>query len=150
MSDAPDRSPIVLRIERTFNAPAPAVYDAWTSEDVLKRWWHAEHEWETPYAEVDLRVGGTVRITMRNPDDGNEYGGGGEYVEVRAPERLAFTWTWDDSPERPQLIEVDFTEEDGVTTVVLTNSGLADKESRESHRDGWQNSFDNLDRALAA
>jgi uncharacterized protein YndB with AHSA1/START domain len=87
---------------------------------------------------------------MRNPADGNESGGGGEYVEVRPPERLAFTWTWDDSPERPQLIEVDFTEEDGVTTVVLTNSGLADQESKESHRDGWQNSFDNLDRTLAA
>jgi uncharacterized protein YndB with AHSA1/START domain len=150
MSHTPDRDPTVLRIERAFNAPAQAVFEAWTSEAVLKRWWHAEHDWETPHAEVDLRVGGTVRLTMRNPDDGREHSGGGEYVEIRPPERLAFTWTWDDSPDQTQLVEVDFNEKDGVTTVVLTNSGLTDEESRESHRDGWQNSFDNLDRALAA
>ena len=47
-----------LRMERTFEAPAQAVFDAWTSEEVMRRWWHAEHDWETTVAEVDLRVGG--------------------------------------------------------------------------------------------
>ena len=42
-------------------APAQAVFDAWTSEEVMRRWWHAEHDWETTVAEVDLRVGGEVR-----------------------------------------------------------------------------------------
>jgi len=36
-----------LRMERTFQAPAQAVFDAWTSEEVIRRWWHAEHDWET-------------------------------------------------------------------------------------------------------
>src|SRR6185312_1836179 len=54
-----------LRIERTFHAPAEAVFDAWTSEEVLLRWWHAGHDWETAEAEVDLRVGGAVRVVMR-------------------------------------------------------------------------------------
>ena len=56
-----------LRIERTFQAPAQAVFDAWTSEEVIRRWWQAEHGWETSEAEVDLRVGGAVRVVMRNP-----------------------------------------------------------------------------------
>ena len=59
-----------LRMERTFQAPAQAVFDAWTSEEVMRRWWHAEHDWETTVAEVDLRVGGAVRVVMRDPDDG--------------------------------------------------------------------------------
>ena len=59
-----------LRIERTFQAPAEAVFDAWTSEEVLRRWWHAEHDWETTEAEVDLRVGGVVRVVMRDPTQG--------------------------------------------------------------------------------
>jgi uncharacterized protein YndB with AHSA1/START domain len=50
-----------LRIERTYQAPAQAVFDAWTSEEVIRRWWHAEHDWETTEAEVDLRVGGGHR-----------------------------------------------------------------------------------------
>ena len=55
-----------LRMERTFRAPAQAVFDAWTSEEVIRRWWHAEHDWETTEADVDLRVGGTVPVVMRD------------------------------------------------------------------------------------
>jgi uncharacterized protein YndB with AHSA1/START domain len=96
-----------LRIERTFRAPAQAVFEAWTSEEVMRRWWHAEHDWETTEAEVDLRVGGAVRVVMRNPHEDVEYGGGGRYTEIDPPTRLAFTWMWDGSTTR-QLIELDF------------------------------------------
>src|SRR5262249_60767935 len=58
----------VLRLERTFNAPARAVFDAWTSAEVLRRWWPAGADWETPVAEVDVRVGGGLRRVMRSPD----------------------------------------------------------------------------------
>ena len=71
-----------LRIERTYRAPAEAVLDAWTSEEVMRRWWHAEHDWETTEAEVDLRVGGVVRVVMRDPGKDAEYGGGGRYTEI--------------------------------------------------------------------
>jgi uncharacterized protein YndB with AHSA1/START domain len=133
-----------LRIERTFDAPPHDVFDAWTSVEVLKRWWHAEHSWETPFAEVDLRVGGTIMVTMRNPDDGKEYGGGGEYTLIDRPRRLAFTWAWEgDDESRRQLIEVEFVDQGERTTVVLTNSGLPEPDV-DDYRDGWNNSFDNL------
>jgi uncharacterized protein YndB with AHSA1/START domain len=147
MSEPPDPGDS-LRIERTFDAPPHDVFDAWTSVEVLKRWWHAEHDWETPFAEVDLRVGGVIRVTMRNPDDGKEYGGGGEYTMIDRPRRLAFTWAWDgDDESRRQLIEVEFVDQGECTTVVLTNSGLPEPEV-DDYRDGWSNSFDNLAVAL--
>ena len=59
-----------LRIERTFQAPAQAVFDAWTSEEVMRRWFHGQPGWETPEAQVDLRVGGAVRVVMRDPRQG--------------------------------------------------------------------------------
>src|SRR4029079_6735273 len=89
-----------LRIERTYDAPADAVFDAWTSEEVLRRWWHAEVGWETSSAEVDLRVGGAVRVVMRDPAKDAEYGGGGVYTEIDPPHRLAFTWIWDGDTTR--------------------------------------------------
>jgi uncharacterized protein YndB with AHSA1/START domain len=95
-----------LRIERTFQAPAEAVFDAWTSEEVIRRWWQAEHHWETTEAEVDLRVGGVVRVVMRDPNKDVEYGGGGTYTEIEPPTRLAFTWIWDGDTRRT-LIELD-------------------------------------------
>ena len=91
-----------------------------------------------------------IRLVMRRPD-GQEFGGSGEYLEITPPERLAFTWTWDgqDEQEGRQLVEVEFKEEpDETTTVVLTNRGLRDEESKRSHEEGWQASFNNLDRAL--
>ena len=56
-----DHSERVLRIERTFDAPVDRVFEAWTSEEVLRRWLHGMPGWETPTAEVDLRVGGSIR-----------------------------------------------------------------------------------------
>ena len=44
-----------LRMERIYHAPAHAAFDAWTSEEVIRRWWHAEHDWETTEGNVRLR-----------------------------------------------------------------------------------------------
>lgn len=139
-----------LKIERTFQAPAEAVFNAWTSEEVMRRWFHGEHAWETPHAEVDLRLGGKVRVVMRNPDNGEEHGGGGHYTEIDPPRRLAFTWTWDRESDRETLIVLDFEELDGATKVTLTHSGLRDQESVASHEGGWSNCLDNLGEVLEA
>ena len=138
-----------LQIERTYQASAQAVFDAWTSEEVMRRWFHGEHAWETTEAKVDLRLGGTVRVVMRDPAKDVEYGGGGHYTEIDPPARLAFTWTWD-SEGRETLIELDFEESDGVTTVRFTHSNLWDEEAVRSHEDGWGRAFDNLQRTLQA
>ena len=136
-----------LRMERAYEATAERVFDAWTSEEVIRRWFHAGHDWETTVAEVDLRVGGEVRVVMRNPHEDVEYGGGGRYTEIDPPNRLAFTWIWDDMGTR-QLIELEFDEADGATTVRFTHSNLWDEESVRSHESGWGSAFDNLERAL--
>ena len=151
MNDEKRSDPPLLRVERSFNAPRQAVFDSWTSGEVLERWWRPGPDWETPVAEADVRVGGKLRIVMRSPD-GEEIGGGGEYLEVAPPERLVFTWMWE-GPQGDvgsQLVEVEFYDEgDGVTRVVVTNRGLRDEEERRSHREGWQASLDNLERVLA-
>jgi uncharacterized protein YndB with AHSA1/START domain len=146
VTESEGQDPTAIRIERTYAAPATVVFEAWTSAEMLRRWYPPGADWDTPVAEVDLRVGGRLRIVMRDPS-GEEFGGGGEYREITPPTRLVFTWVWDrpDVAVGAQLVEVDFTEHpDGTTTVVMTNRGLADEQSRESHREGWEGSFDNL------
>jgi uncharacterized protein YndB with AHSA1/START domain len=138
-----------LRIERTFRASAERVFDAWTSEEVMRRWWQAERGWETAAAEVDLRVGGAVRVVMRDPANDVEYGGGGTYTEIEPPTRLAFTWLWDGDTRRT-LIEIEFEEADGATTVSFTHSGLWDEAAVRAHEDGWSTILDNLGRDLDA
>jgi uncharacterized protein YndB with AHSA1/START domain len=138
-----------LHIERTFDAPVEDVFDAWTSADVIRRWWRVEEHWETREAIVDLRIGGQVRVAMHDPTDGADYGGGGLYTEIDRPNRLAFTWIWDRDP-RGTLIEIDFAETDGVTTVNFKHSGLWDEEAVQSHNYGWTGVFDKLENYLAA
>jgi uncharacterized protein YndB with AHSA1/START domain len=137
----------LVRIERTFGAPAEAVFDAWTSAEVMRRWFHVAPDWDTPEAEVDLRVGGKVRVVMRRPD-GSEVSAGGEYTEIDRPHRLAMTWTFDDDPSNQQLIELSFSESEGSTTVVMINSGISTDERRDAQHDGWQGCLDELERVL--
>jgi uncharacterized protein YndB with AHSA1/START domain len=101
-----------------------------------------------PLAEVDARVGGAIRVAMRNPADGTAYVGRGEYTLFDPPRRLAFTWAWESDPSARQLIEVEFIDQGDRTTVVLTNAGLPEGEIGD-YRDGWENALDNLELALA-
>jgi uncharacterized protein YndB with AHSA1/START domain len=137
----------VLRLDRTYDAPAEAVFDAWTSEAVLRRWFHAGDDWETSEAFVDLQVGGAVRVVMHDPHEDKSHGGGGRYTEVERPRRLAFTRVWD-GEDRETLIEIEFEPVDGGTAVSFTHSNLRDLESARSHERGWNACFDNLERAL--
>jgi len=138
----------VVRIERTFAAPAEDVFDAWTSPEVMRRWLHCESDWETPEAEVDLRVGGQVRVVMRRPD-GSEAGARGEYRLIERPHRLVMAWTFDDEPSNEQLIELSFTESGDTTTVLLVNSGISTDQRRAGQDWGWRGCLDQLERALA-
>jgi uncharacterized protein YndB with AHSA1/START domain len=139
----------VVRIERTFAATAEDVFDAWTSAEVMRRWFHVGPDWETPVAEVDLRVGGNVRIVMRTPD-GSEHGARGEYTLIDRPHRLVMTWTFDDDPTNEQVIDLSFSESDGATTVLFVNNGISTAQRRDSEDRGWRGCLDQLERTLAA
>jgi uncharacterized protein YndB with AHSA1/START domain len=139
---------LVLRIERTFDAPVEEVFAAWTSEEVMRRWWYVGDIPEDVSEEVDVRVGGKLRLVVRS-SDGDVRGGRGEYVEVDPPRRLAYTWRWDHEPRERQLVEVEFSDQGEATKVILTNSGFKTEERRDAHAEGWPKCFDLLERALA-
>src|SRR3954447_14604623 len=84
----------VVRVERRIAAPREKVFDAWTDPSVLRDWWSAMPTMSPGAIEVDLREGGRYRMEMR-ADDGQVHTVVGEYREVRGPERVAYTWTWE-------------------------------------------------------
>ena len=76
---------------------------------------------------------------------------GGEYTEVTPPERLVFTWAWEDdhaadSPDT--LVTVEFRDLGDMTEVALTHERFGSAESRDQHRHGWSSSLDCLEQAL--
>ena len=138
----------VVRIERIFAAPAEDVFDAWTSPEVMRRWFHCAPDWETPEAEVDLRVGGKVRVVMRRPD-GTEVEAQGEYALIDRPHRLVMNWAFDDDPSNQQLIELYFSESEGSTRVLMVNSGISTGKRRAAQDWGWHGCLDQLERVSA-
>jgi uncharacterized protein YndB with AHSA1/START domain len=139
-----------LRIERTFKASPEQVFDAWTSPEVMRRWIHCESDWSTPVAEVDLRVGGRVRVVMRRRD-GVEPEMEGEYTAIERPHRLEMKWVFYDSPSNEQRIELTFTETaPGETTVVLLNTRISTDERRASQDEGWRGCLEQLGTMLAS
>src|SRR5918992_996854 len=86
-----------ILITREFAAPKDLVYTAWTTPELVRRWWHAKRG-EVTVAEIDLRVGGTWRYVMVT-DDGVEVGFHGEYREIVPDERIVTTEVYEGAPE---------------------------------------------------
>jgi len=142
-----------LRLTRRYDAPRGRVFDAWTDPELLRRWWAAVQGWETSTAEVDLRPQGRYRLSMRNPESGEEYTVAGEYVDVRRPERLIYTWTWEGDAEimrgsEGTLVEVEFAEDGDGTAVFVRHSGFADGRIRDLHDEGWSGCLASLGRLM--
>ena len=112
-----------ILIMREFDAPRHLVYKAFTTPELVKRWWHASRG-EMTIAEIDLRVGGKWRYVMV-ADGGVEVGFHGEYREIVPNERVVSTEVYEGLPEG--VSEADaatvntatFTEADGRTTLTI-------------------------------
>src|SRR5438034_6846985 len=112
-----------ILITREFDAPKHLVYKAWTTPELVKRWWHANRG-EVTVVEIDLRVGGTWRYVMV-ADDGFEVGFHGEYREIVPNERIVSTEIYEGLPEGVSEEEAatvntaTFSEANGRTTLTL-------------------------------
>ncbi|HEX7292063.1 MAG TPA: SRPBCC domain-containing protein [Conexibacter sp.] len=138
-----------VRLERTYEAPVEAVFDAWTNPEVMRRWWKADPEHEVTIA-ADVRVGGGYRLAFHRPGD-EEMVVHGTYREVSRPDRLVYSWTWEGTgpyANHESEVLVTFAEaEPGRTTVVIEHAGLLDDTSRAAHAHGWNGVLDSFARS---
>ena len=119
-----------ILITREFDAPRHLVYKAWTTPELVKRYW-AGQRGEVTSAEIDLRVGGRWRYVMI-ANRGFEVAFHGEYREIVPEERIVTTEVYEGMPEvgEPALNTVTFTESDGRTTLELLQT-VSSKELRD-------------------
>ena len=137
-----------LHLRRTFPAPRDKVFRAWTDPEALKKWFGPEG-YETPFAEVDLRVGGRYRFGMRKLPAGDIFYLAGTYREVRPVEKLVYTFHWESEPEYGEtLVTVEFLGRGGATEVVLTHELFPTEKAKQSHEKGWSSSLERLAKVL--
>jgi uncharacterized protein YndB with AHSA1/START domain len=109
-----------ILITREFDAPKRLVYKAWTTPELVRRWWSG-HQGEMTTCEMDLRVGGRWRYVMV-ADGGFEVAFHGEYREIVPNQRIVTTQVYElpGAPEDEGVLNiVTFTETAGRTTLTL-------------------------------
>jgi len=122
-----------ILITREFDAPRHLVYEAWTTPELVKRWWHANRG-EVKSAEIDLRVGGMWRYVSVTAD-GPEVGFHGEFREIVPNERIVTTEVYEGIPDAEKhaaLNILTLTEQDGRTTMTVLVEHPT-KEGRDAH-----------------
>ena len=135
---------------RVFNAPRDIVWKAWTDPKYAVHWWGPKHHPAT-HLEMDVRPGGVWRGTLRSVEDGSELSHRGVFREVTAPERLVFTFAWDEEGERglETLVTITFADQNGKTLMTFRQIPFQSAEERDGHRGGWTSAFDRFDEQLA-
>jgi uncharacterized protein YndB with AHSA1/START domain len=144
-----------ILITREFNAPARLVWKAYTTPELIKRWWSGERGTVTS-AEVDLRVGGQWRYVM-TANGGFEVGFHGEYREIVPAERLVNTEAFEGMPdpdEHAALCTVTLTEKDGRTYFEMLVEHR-DQAGRDMHvnsgmEGGMQEAMDALEKVASS
>lgn len=146
-----------VRIEREFDAPIDLVWKLWTDPTLFKQW-YGPNGMSVPTAEMDVRVGGSrkVSMAMQSSERSMEMWFTGVYKEVSAPRRLVYTESMCDadgtiiSPQSmgmpdtfPDITEViiELSEVDGKTRMVMIHVGVAEGTAGAG---GWNQAFDKL------
>jgi len=129
---------------RFIRAPRQTVFDAFVKAGMASRWL-CPRGMSVPSIQIDARVGGRFVVTMR-ARNGAQFVAGGVYRELARPERLAFSWAWQDPVRKgvETAVAVHLIERAAGTELRLTHAGFPDAAMREAHEEGWASCLNQL------
>jgi uncharacterized protein YndB with AHSA1/START domain len=131
----------VLAFTREFDAPLALVWRMWRDPEHMVRWHGPEGYWLTD-CHIDFRVGGKWSRTMSRAAD-HAHRIYGEYLEIREPERLRFTYI-NDYDGHEMVVTLDFQDAGGKTLMHFHQAPFTSVEERDSHGWGWMSGLDLL------
>ena len=134
-------------ITRTFDGPARIVFQAWTTPELLMKWWTPASFGITFIScEADVRTGGTYRFVMGHPDFDQPMTFHGKYLEVVPGKKIVWT---NEEGEPGSVTTVTFEEKDGKTHLVLSDvhpsKAALDEELASGAIGGYPEQFNQLD-----
>ena len=140
---------LTLEISRVFHAVLPAVFNAFVVADEMKKWWGPQG-FTIPSLDYEPRVGASYRIEMKPPAAESVFLSG-EFKVVDPPERLVYSFSWEDPDpdDVPNMVELSFLDLAGSAKVSLFHGPFKTEARRQLLHDGWTESFDKLERVLS-
>jgi uncharacterized protein YndB with AHSA1/START domain len=134
-----------LVVTRVFAAPRELVFEAWTDPAHLKNWWGPKTH-PGDHISMAAQVGRAWRNSLRSVETGEELWHGGVFREIVPPERLVFTFAWEQEGERgiETVVTLTFAEEGDKTRMTLHQAPFVSIAERDGHGEGWNSAFDRL------
>jgi uncharacterized protein YndB with AHSA1/START domain len=142
---------LVLHVERVLPVTPTAAFRAHVEPATLSQWW-GPHDFLIPNVDLDLRPGGSYRIAMQ-PPSGDVFYLSGELREVVEPERLVYTFEWEDPApgDTPNVVDISFQGAGrSSTTMIVEQRPFAAPDRLALHEAGWTDSLDKLCAVLCA
>ena len=136
-----------ILITREFDAPRHLVFLAWTTPELIKRWWSGGRG-EVTMADVDLRPGGRWRYVLA-AGDGTEAAFHGEYLQIVPDERIVSTEVYEGMPDAKAVTTLTLTEMGGRTrlTMLVQHTSRENRDRHLEYGDSLQQAMDRLERA---
>ncbi len=130
-------SPATITVEAIVHSPIESVWKYWTDPKHIMQWNKASDDWHTPYAENDLRVGGTFVSRMEAKDGSFGFDFTGVYDEVNEYESIAYTMA------DGRKVKIAFIRQDNDTHIIETFEA-EETHAIEMQQAGWQSILDNF------
>jgi uncharacterized protein YndB with AHSA1/START domain len=141
---------LVVRESRRYSAQPEVVFEAISRAEYVAQWLSPSDAIQTEVTQFDFRLGGRFRLGF---SEGSKHYGfvSGEYIEIRVPERIVFTWTWEPPDAHAGIeteVEIELTAIGGETELVLTHRRFPASEMRTRHAEGWAGALTRLERLM--
>ena len=136
-----------LQIRRTFNAPREKLFQAWIDPKKMTEWFcHAKPNLIGKLVVMDVRSGGQYGFDVSDAS-GKVFKVRGEYLEIKEPEKLVFTWFWETEPAYGNtVVTLEFVDLGNKSELILTHERFANSDARDKHNIGWAFCLDSLQR----
>lgn len=135
-----------ILIEKHFKTSIGKIWDAWTTPTLIMNWFGSDPKGKVLKAVLDVRPGGNFEITFQDSDL-TEHTCSGVYNEVRAQNKLTFSWQWKSEPGVESFILLLLIPEGKSTRMQFEHKNLV-SDSKHEYAKGWQNTFSKLERML--
>jgi uncharacterized protein YndB with AHSA1/START domain/quinol monooxygenase YgiN len=135
-----------LVVRRRFRATPEELFHAWTDPAGMGAWM-CPGDIVSTHVQMDLRVGGALRIVMRDREQAYEHRG--EFTVIEPPRKLAFTWIADATGGERTLVTVELIAiSETETELVLTHEGFPQNDARDRYQNGWSRIVGRLEARL--
>ena len=138
-----------LQIRRTFRAPREKLFQAWVDPKKMTEWFcHAKPNLIGKLVVMDVRPGGKYGFDVTDAE-GKVFKVRGEYLEIKEPEKLVFTWFWETEPAYGNtVVTLEFVDLGDESELILTHERFANSDARNKHSNGWAFCLDALQRSV--